>query len=431
MKGSLLMILALCLVIVPCASDANIELNKGWNFVAVPLLNPDYHYPGYQVYSVFSNVDTAGHSLWRYNAATISWDKLYPDSTISPLDGIWIYSNNSMSVTVQGDNSVAPAPKQLYPGWNAIGFAGVETTAGQAFYSLRGTWQIAMSYSGLFQQYNPTIFDSEPTRNILTEPGSGYWIYLNSPGLYYLAPTTQPVITPVLTILPTTVPTSSPTSTSFPTTGPTTGPTAMPSPTTVLTTVPTTGPTITPSPTPTGHQPGATVSSSEVFGQNFLWYQYLLTINSNGTSMQADLKTEISSDTYSETPAIHYKNTMVMLGQDMTIITDIYYDTTLDTILGGTMTYIISGQTTTTDISPGQLKKSGEGTNFQKETILTYVGIETVSVPAGTFVADKYTAPTDDGTGTYWVARGVPVPVKYYITSLQNGDTTAELEGWG
>ena len=115
----------------------------------------------------------------------------------------------------------------------------------------------------------------------------------------------------------------------------------------------------------------------------------------------------------------------------MTIITNIYYDTTFDSILGGTITYIINGQTTVMPIPPDQLQKYAGNANFQKETTLIYQGKEVVTVPAGTFNADKYTATVDNGTATYWVATGVPVPVKYYILSNDGSDATAVLEGWG
>ena len=37
------------------------------------------------------------------------------------------------------------------------------------------------------------------------------------------------------------------------------------------------------------------------------------------------------------------------------------------------------------------------------------VGTETVTVPAGTFLADKYTATSGDMTSTYWIANGKPL----------------------
>lgn len=467
MKAIIAIILVSGLCAAPCLADSSLTLYKGWNFVSVPVLNPVYQYPGYQFYSLFSGVDTAGHSSWRYSAGTGLWEKMYPGTALSPLDGIWIFSNNSMTIPVHGDNSVAPSPKPIYQGWNAVGFAGMETQAGIAFSSLSGTWQILMGYSGQFQQYGRTIFDSEPTRNIPAEPGQGYWLYAGGPGQYSLSPitgtaiptavptsvpttsvvtttTTLPVTSPTTTI--TTIPTSVPVTTTAPTSIITTEPTTItPTPTVTVTTIPTSAPvttavptttittyptTVSPSPTPTGLQPGTQVSSRTVFGTRFGWYQYQVLVHANGTTTQADLKTEISSDQFQGTPAVHYKNTMVLTGQGITIITDIFYSTSFDAILGGTLTTIMNGQTITTPIPANQLHTYA-GANFQKESILIYQGTETVTVPAGTFLTKKYTAGVDNGSATYWVADGVPVPVKYYILSNDGSDVTAELEGWG
>jgi len=439
MKELIALILVLGCCVAPCLADSSLALYKGWNFVSVPVLNPVYQYPGYQFYSLFSGVDTGGHSSWRYNAGAGMWDKMYPDTSISPLDGIWIFSNGSMTIPVPGDNTLSPAPKAIYPGWNAVGFAGTETPVGDAFRSLSGTWQILMGYSGQFQQYGRTMFDSEPTRNIPAEPGQGYWLYAGGPGQYSISPvtgTTVPTSVPTTSIItitttspgtsPTTLPVTSPTGTT--TTIPTSVPVTTTVPTSIITTQPT---TVTPSPTPTGMQPGTQVSSKTVFGTGFIWYQYQLLVHSNGTTTQADLKTEISSDQFQGTPAVHYKNTMVLTGQGFTIITDIYYSTSFDTILGGTVTTIMNGQTTTTPIPPDQLRSYAGSANFQKETTLVYQGTETITVPAGTFLTKRYTASVDNGTATYWIADGVPVPVKYYILSSDGSDVTAELEGWG
>ena len=122
---------------------------------------------------------------------------------------------------------------------------------------------------------------------------------------------------------------------------------------------------------------------------------------------------------------------MVIIGQDITTITNIYYDTTLSNILGGTVTTIFNGQTTTITIPADQLSRYAGSANFQKGSTLVYQGTETITVPAGTFVTDRYTAMVDNGAATFWVANSVPVPVKYYILSNDGSDVTAELEAWG
>jgi hypothetical protein len=68
---------------------------------------------------------------------------------------------------------------------------------------------------------------------------------------------------------------------------------------------------------------------------------------------------------------------------------------------------------------------------------LTYKGIETVTVPAGTYSnARKYTGNFLDGTQIkFWVVPNIPVPVQYqfpnkYIDGVDPFQSY-ELKGWG
>jgi hypothetical protein len=60
---------------------------------------------------------------------------------------------------------------------------------------------------------------------------------------------------------------------------------------------------------------------------------------------------------------------------------------------------------------------------------LTKVSTETVTVPAGTFVADKYTTTANGVTATYWITAGKP------LLKMEGGDNKGtvitELNGWG
>jgi hypothetical protein len=57
----------------------------------------------------------------------------------------------------------------------------------------------------------------------------------------------------------------------------------------------------------------------------------------------------------------------------------------------------------------------------------TFVGIEPISVPAGTYpAASKYTSMYQGASSTFWTAPGVPGFVK-----MVSGDATMELNGWG
>jgi hypothetical protein len=63
------------------------------------------------------------------------------------------------------------------------------------------------------------------------------------------------------------------------------------------------------------------------------------------------------------------------------------------------------------------------------DVTLTYLGTESVTVPAGTFMASKYTSSYQGTTSTYWVAGGTPL-IKV-VSSGGEGSSTMELNGWG
>jgi hypothetical protein len=115
-----------------------------------------------------------------------------------------------------------------------------------------------------------------------------------------------------------------------------------------------------------------------------------------------------------------------------------YSDPSTGATLGGHMKMTAGGQTIIDkDIEPSSAAPSAAPgvstesplTSYQ-HTSITSAGTESVTVPAGTYVATKYTWGSGGNTGTVWVAPNVPVPVK--MTSTSSGYTTnMELTGWG
>ncbi|MGA2122119.1 MAG: hypothetical protein ABSG49_08755 [Methanoregula sp.] len=59
----------------------------------------------------------------------------------------------------------------------------------------------------------------------------------------------------------------------------------------------------------------------------------------------------------------------------------------------------------------------------------TYVGPDVVTVPAGTFTADKYTATVNGNTATYWIVKDKGL-VKM-VSNAGEGSSTMELNGMG
>ena len=76
-------------------------------------------------------MDTAGHSIFRYDTPTRSWIPLKPTDRIRPLEGYWIYAAADVDIPLSYATGTPQAPPEraLAVGWNAIGFSDTRPTA--------------------------------------------------------------------------------------------------------------------------------------------------------------------------------------------------------------------------------------------------------------------------------------------------------------
>ncbi|WP_424358567.1 hypothetical protein [Methanocella sp. MCL-LM] len=73
---------------------------------------------------------------------------------------------------------------------------------------------------------------------------------------------------------------------------------------------------------------------------------------------------------------------------------------------------------------------SSSGADYMtSDASLVNVGVETITVPAGTFTCTKYTVTEDGQTTTFWASPQAPLPVKYEGTS-EGSTITTELVSW-
>lgn len=141
---------------------------------------------------------------------------------------------------------------------------------------------------------------------------------------------------------------------------------------------------------------GSVVTGANIFGTStpYNWFEYKM----SATDMTVYVKYEKSG-----------KCTMRMEGKDLP---------------GGSMTIDCSSQ-------GGQTPQQTNPNEVKSDLTFTFVGIEPVTVPAGTYLtASKYTATKDGQTMTYWTVSGVPGFVKMQSKS-KDGDVIMELNGWG
>jgi hypothetical protein len=187
-------------------NEFEIELNKKWNLVSVPvvLLNDD---PA-EVFEGLECVDT----IWAYDGE--EWTVFSPDDApdnlkIKPGYGYWIMAKEDCMLTIGGSLLAAgrtPPSRDLVPGWNLIGYYGMDEEEG--YYGPAGNGDEA--YCSLYSLVNtnamiPTkrwssVYGYWETDNPQFEgygmcdrmdPGAGYWIHMPTDlEEYYYAPST-------------------------------------------------------------------------------------------------------------------------------------------------------------------------------------------------------------------------------------------------
>jgi len=155
---------------------------------------------------------------------------------------------------------------------------------------------------------------------------------------------------------------------------------------------------------------------------------------------------EISKEEYEGKPAVHETIFRTLhsegtpLEQDLETIQDYYFDEFHALLAGRDRTVNKAGEASDTTYpgDPGSGMPDCSGDLYSLK--FTYLGTETVTVPAGTFPdARKYTRNMSDvpalsksGFATYWFAPGIPVPVRIVTEDPVKGDLlTRELTGWG
>jgi len=166
-------------------TPSTMNLYSGWNFISTPRALADEHNTAS---SVFSGVNTGGHSIFTYDAGSTSWQALTANSTVKPLDGIWIYSTApvSVSLTYKNDPLATPPTKAVYTGWNSIGFSDVNPAAAKdTLQSVQSQWAQLIGYNGASQYYDTSIIKGGSGSHSDTNPMNpfkGYWLFMNAPG---------------------------------------------------------------------------------------------------------------------------------------------------------------------------------------------------------------------------------------------------------
>ena len=165
----------------PPEANATIDLEEGWNFVSTPKRLMD----GSDTFeTIYGNVDTAGHSILLYDGLTQEWTAVTSNETFKPLDGVWVYANETCTVplTFAPAGPETPPTKNLGEGWNAIGFTDtVPESAASTLLSLGDHWTTLIGFDAESQEYEVSIIRGATGRHgeeRTMEPMQGYWVYM-------------------------------------------------------------------------------------------------------------------------------------------------------------------------------------------------------------------------------------------------------------
>ncbi|MDD1712485.1 MAG: S8 family serine peptidase [Methanoregulaceae archaeon] len=161
--------------------DEVIHLLHGWNFISAPAVLEEGNNTAVKV---FRGIDTAGHSIWGYNASVRTFVQVTAGTEIIPHEGIWVYSTGNQTIDLYFNRSALPAPgKVLSPGWNSIGppVTG-PMTARDAFASVRTGWTTLIGFNATTQAYDRSVINGGSgihSDGTIVSPARGYWLFMN------------------------------------------------------------------------------------------------------------------------------------------------------------------------------------------------------------------------------------------------------------
>ncbi len=170
----------------PEPAPVELVLSPGWNFISTPKRLAEGSSTAWEV---FGTVDTAGHSIFRYDAFNAAWEAMGKTDPVQPLDGIWIYANTTTTIplTFASGDLQTPPTKELCFGWNAVGVGSVEpVSARDCFYSVRSGWATLIGWNATEQQYGTAIVNGGSgsySDARLLYPTEAAWVFMEADGV--------------------------------------------------------------------------------------------------------------------------------------------------------------------------------------------------------------------------------------------------------
>ncbi|MFH0967543.1 MAG: hypothetical protein V1862_07665 [Methanobacteriota archaeon] len=142
--------------------------------------------PGQDTVSVFSDVDTAGHSLFSWNSASGQWMRMNKDSPLDPLTGVWIFAAEPVEVPlpIYQNNPEGNLSRPLTQGWNLVSFPGIAASPVEAAFPDNLSWSYLLGFNAVEQRYTGPIEKGRSVLDQMVDPRLAYWLYMASPGTF-------------------------------------------------------------------------------------------------------------------------------------------------------------------------------------------------------------------------------------------------------
>ncbi len=161
------------------SGQMTIKLLQGWNFIGISQQPAD----GYNTAAIFSLVPSGGHSVFRYNT-TSGWKTVEAGEILEPMSAYWVYTTSPLEIPVK-TIACTTNSRSLDKGWNTFAIKG--TNSVQAFKALSSVdWIYVIMFDNATQRYSQTIINGNASAEEAADsllPGTGYWVYLNNPGV--------------------------------------------------------------------------------------------------------------------------------------------------------------------------------------------------------------------------------------------------------
>jgi hypothetical protein len=170
------------------------------------------------------------------------------------------------------------------------------------------------------------------------------------------------------------------------------------------------------------------------------WYEYCVHINrefvNSNTSIKSILyyKYEYDFSPYGDVSnAFHEKLTITAFKgtpEERIDIKEYYWDINDENFLGGHKKSLVEGQTKEEGDINRYEAPPWPGSFLPREIVGPYT-LDSVTVPAGTYMCKKYENNITTGTISTWIVSNVPVPIKIIEDWTDGTTNTIELNGWG